>query len=211
MNSGAMNSVAGIVLAGGRASRMGGIDKALLPLGGQSLLARVCARATPQVDRLFISGNAAPESYAALPYAVLPDRVANFPGPLGGILAGLEETRRTMPDAKWLMSFACDTPFFPGDMVARMREAAEGAGASVAMAQSGGRTHPVFALISTAIAADSINVLEREGVRKVEDWLKQFPHTGVDFPLGGRDPFFNINTKDDLARAEAFLLSGQNG
>jgi molybdopterin-guanine dinucleotide biosynthesis protein A len=194
-----------VILAGGRARRMGGTDKAFLKLGGQTLIERAIARATPQVDELIINANGDLSRFVEFGLPVIEDRVGGFLGPLAGILSGLDWVRANRPKARWLASFACDCPFFPMDMVAELIAAAKSADASVAVAESGGRQHPVFAVWSTAIDATSQSVLKVEGSRKMDDFVARFPNTRANFPSGATDPFFNINTPGDLKRAEALL------
>ena len=153
-------TIAGLILAGGRGTRLGEVDKALVPLGGRPLIAHARQRLERQVDSLYISANGDPARFGGtLP--VLADSLADHPGPLAGILAGLERAADDGHAA--LVSVACDTPFFPLDLVARLR--AEGDG-MVAVAESRGRRHPVFALWPVALAADMRAVL-RSGQRGV--------------------------------------------
>ena len=126
----------------------------------------------------------------------------DFSGPLAGILAGFEWMRTNRPQAQWLASFACDCPFFPPDMVERLIAKAAAENAAVAVAASGERHHPVFAVWSASIAATSDSVLKGRGLRKMDDFIALLASTRVRFPSDPIDPFFNINTPDDLERAE---------
>src|ERR1700674_107635 len=110
----------GVVLAGGQARRMGGVDKALVEVGGESLLMRTLDRARPQVKELVVNANGDPARFRRFNLEIVPDRVHGFLGPLAGILAGLEWIRENRPMARWLASFACDCPFFPADLVERL-------------------------------------------------------------------------------------------
>lgn len=195
----------GLILAGGQARRMGGADKAFLKLGRETLITRAIARARPQVDELIVNANGDPKRFASLGCEVIPDRIGGFLGPLAGILSGFEWMRANRPDARWLASFACDCPFFPTDMVEKLIAEAQSRGVQIAIAASGGRHHPVFAVWSASLPVTSESVLSGEGLRKMDDFVAGFPNIRVAFPSTSVDPFFNINTLDDLARAEEIL------
>src|SRR5882762_5754529 len=138
---------------------MGGVDKAFLKLGGETLIERAIARARPQVDELIINANGDLKRFASLGCEVIPDRVDGFLGPLAGILSGFEWMRANHPNARWLASFACDCPFFPADMVRRLIAEAETRNMQIAIAASGERHHPVFAAWSASLAVTSESVL----------------------------------------------------
>jgi molybdopterin-guanine dinucleotide biosynthesis protein A len=190
---------------------MGGADKAFLTLGGETLIQRTIARAKPQVGELLISANGDPSRFADFGLPVIADSIGGFLGPLAGILSGLDWMRANRPKARWLATFACDCPFFPCDMVDRLIAQAQSQNAAVAVAASGerhpsgGRHHPVFAVWSAGIPATSPSVLNDQALRKMDDFLALLPSLRVMFPADPIDPFFNINTPDDLARAEALL------
>jgi molybdenum cofactor guanylyltransferase len=196
----------GVILAGGQARRMGGVDKALIPLGGTTLIERAIARASVQVRDVIINANGDPKRFAHLGLPVIADRVPGFVGPLAGILAGFEWLRANRPDARWLASFACDCPFLPTDMVARLVEAATRDHVPVAVAASGTQHHPVFAVWSAEIAATSEDVLVRGNYRKMDDWIATLPSVRVSFAAEPLDPFLNINTPEELALAEEFIV-----
>lgn len=201
--------VIGIVLAGGRGSRLARGEKCLCPLGDLTLLERVARRAAPQTTRLLLSFNGDPERLPALGLPVLRDPLPGFAGPLAGVLAGLEYLQANCPDARWLASFACDTPWFPADLVQRLRHAAQSGGCAVAAARSDGRLHPVFALWSRDIAGPLRDALAVRGVRRAGEFLRAQRFVPVDWAAGVRDPFFNINTSADLAMAQAWLDAGE--
>ena len=199
----------GVLFAGGQSRRMGGIEKGLMPLGGRPMMAHVIERLRPQVSDLIINANGDAARFAGFALPVVPDLTADFAGPLAGLLAGMEWTRAHRPDAAQVVTAACDTPFFPADLVAKLSGAAEAAGADIALASSGGQGHFVFALWPVALAGDLAAYLG-EGRRKVQDWIERHSYTVVPFSpreIGGAaiDPFFNVNTPDDLATAEAWL------
>jgi len=195
----------GVILAGGQARRMGGGDKALIKLGGDTLLARAIARAKPQVQDLILNANGDPARFAAYGLPVIADRVQGFLGPLAGILAGFEWMRANRPGARWLASFACDTPFFPTDLVSRLVKLADDTASWVAVAETAGQEHYIFAVWSAKIAETSESVLVKGGHRKMENWIATFPHRSLSFPVETVDPFMNVNTPDELAFAEDLI------
>lgn len=193
--------IAGIVLAGGLARRMGGGDKGLRLLGGRTLLDWVIERARPQVVALALNANGDPSRFAALGLEIVADPIAGFAGPLAGVLAGLDWAAETDGTVTHVASFASDAPFFPRDLVARLA-AALADGADLACAASDGQAHPVFGLWPVALRQDLRHALEEEGIRKVDQWTARHRLAQVAFPVAGVDPFFNANRPEDLAAAE---------
>lgn len=198
-------SVAAVLLAGGRARRMGGGDKCLRPLAGQPLLAHVVERARPQVSTMVLNANGDPARFASFGLPVVADGVPGFAGPLAGVLAGLEWARERAPAVPWVVSVATDTPFFPEDLVARLLDAAHREGADLACAASGGRTHPVFGLWPVRLADELRHALVEEGMRKIDAWTARYRLAVAEFPADPIDPFFNANAPEDLAEAERLL------
>ena len=196
----------GVILAGGQARRMGGVDKALLPLGGTTLIERAIARASVQVADLIINANGDPKRFAHLGLPVVPDPVGGFVGPIAGILAGFAWMRSERPKARWLASFACDCPFFPMDMVQRLIAKAQSERARVAVAESGSQHHPVFAVWSADITASPEEILVKQGLRKMDDFVATLPNVRVRFDTDPIDPFVNINTPEELAHAEDYIV-----
>jgi molybdopterin-guanine dinucleotide biosynthesis protein A len=195
----------GVILAGGRATRMGGGDKALLELGGRSLLARVIERLGPQVDGLVLNANGDPARFAGFGLPVVADDPPDFAGPLAGVLAGMEAARAR--GATHVVSAAADTPFFPRDLAVRLREAATREGAPLACAATPDpdgrlRDHPTFGLWPAALAGN-LRAALAGGLRKVVLWTDAHGCARAAFDPGPPDPFFNVNTPEDLARAEA--------
>ncbi len=204
-------AVAGVVLAGGRGRRLGQGEKCLRRVGGQSLLERAVARAAPQTATLLLSFNGDARSLPDCGLPVIADTVPGFAGPLAGVLAALEYLREHEPGTRWLASFACDCPWFPRDLVQRLRHRAESEGSEAAVARSAGRVHPVFALWSCDLAAALQQALLHRDMRGAGAFLGTRRHVAVDWPATPFDPFFNINTPDDLAVAEARLAAGGAG
>ena len=191
----------GVLLAGGRARRIGGGDKGARILAGRPLLRHVVDRIRPQLaGGLLINANGDPARFADLGLPVICDSVADA-GPLAGILAGLDWLARHQPGEAWLISVPVDCPFLPRDLVARLTAAREAAGAELACAASGGRRHPVVALWPVAMRAALRTALVDEEMRKVERWSARFIRAEADYaaPI---DPFFNVNSAADLAEAE---------
>lgn len=186
---------------------MGGVDKAFISLNGETLVARAIARARPQVGELLINANGDPTRFAKFGVPVLPDRIEGFLGPLSGILTGLEWMRANRPQAKWLATFSCDSPFFPTNLVESLIAKAEGENSAVAFATSADNVHPVFAVWRSDIEDTPEDVLLGDLLRKVEDFIALFPYSFVAFPYRPTDPFFNVNTPDDLRQAEALMAA----
>lgn len=200
--------VTGLILAGGQGRRMGGADKSFLMLAGRSLIAHVIARARPQVDHLLINSNGDTARFLQFNVPVIPDCVPGFQGPLAGIFAALAWSRQNHPNAAWLATFPNDSPFFPADLVARLIDAARERGARVASATSAGQHHPVFAVWSTAIDMTPEEIFDQRQIHRVDAGLALFPNTQVAFDVADYDPFFNVNTPEDLTMAER-LMAGR--
>ena len=196
----------GIILAGGLARRMGGGDKSLNTLGNSAILERVIARLEPQVDRILLNANGDPERFAAFGLPVISDPLPDYPGPLAGVLAGLDAAANT--GASQIVTVAADTPFFPENLVDRLRAASEAQGTPIALAATpdGDRTvrQPTFGLWPVALRNDLRSSLQ-DGIRKVVLWTDRHGAATAMFPAEPFDPFFNINTPEDLTRAEALL------
>jgi molybdenum cofactor guanylyltransferase len=196
--------IAGIVLAGGLSRRMGGGDKCLRGLAGRPILAHIIDRARPQVTALAINANGDPGRFAGFGLPVVADSVADFPGPLAGVLAGLDWAAASLPAASHVASFAGDAPFLPLDLVARL-EAAVTSGSELACAASAGRAHPVFGLWPVALREALRRAVVEDHLRKVDRWTARFRLATVEFPAERVDPFFNANAPEDLAEAERLM------
>ncbi|MFT4149333.1 MAG: molybdenum cofactor guanylyltransferase MobA [Paracoccaceae bacterium] len=189
----------GVILAGGRGQRMGGADKALLPLGRRPLIAHAADRLGPQVERLAVSANGDPARLAFLGLPVLPD--AESHGPLSGVLAALDWAAPRGATA--VATVAVDTPFFPGDLVPRLCLAAEDSPEGVALAASTGADHPTFALWPVALR-DPLRAFLSSGVKaRVRGFADAHGAARAAFP--DDRAFFNLNTPEDLTRAEALI------
>ena len=194
--------IPGVLLAGGLARRMGGGDKPMRMIGGRTILDRVIARLTPQCDGLILNANGNPARFAAFGLPVVPDGVADFPGPLAGILAALDWAAANRPDVKWMLSAAADCPFLPRDLVVRLHRGLVEENAELAVAASGGQSHPVVGLWSVALREELRHALTVEDVRKIDRWTARYRLATVTWPAEPLDPFFNANTVEDIAQAE---------
>ena len=189
---------------------MGGGDKGLLPLGDRTLLDHVLERLAPQCAGLAISANGDPARFSRFSFPVLADPLPDFPGPLAGVLAGLDWAARR--EAKAIVTVAADTPFLPRDLVVRLSRAAAEKGVPIALAASVGETgalcrHPTFGLWPVALR-DDLRATLSGGLRKVALWADRHGAATASFPAIPFDPFFNVNTPQDLVRAEALLARG---
>lgn len=197
-----MKAPFGVILAGGRASRMGGGDKGFLPLGDSTILGHVIDRFAPQVADLALNANGDPARFAEYGLPVIADNIEDYPGPLAGVLAGLDWAADR--GATHIVTAAADTPFFPGDLVPRLLAAAEDQSKPIALARTENGRHPTFGLWPVALR-DDLRLALKDGVRKVVLWTDRHGTAMADFPTGRFDPFFNVNTPEDLAEARRLL------
>lgn len=200
------SDTAAVLLAGGLSRRMGGGDKCLRSLAGHTLLERVVGRVRPQVAAIVLNANGDPGRFAAYGLRVIADPVSGNPGPLAGVLAGLEWAAASDPRLTHVATIAADTPFFPADLVARLHGAIARTPSPIACAASRARLHPVFGLWPVELAADLRCAIE-SGVRRVADWTARHGIAVAHFDDREGDPFFNINTEADLEAAERRLLA----
>ncbi|MBF0368167.1 MAG: molybdenum cofactor guanylyltransferase MobA [Magnetococcales bacterium] len=190
-----------MILAGGLSRRMG-VEKGLIAFGGKPLISHVLERLGPQVDRLVINANGDARRFQEFSREVIPDKRADYPGPLAGMEAAFLAT-----DAAWLVTASVDLPFLPRDLVAKL-SAGMGEGPTAVVAESCQRTHPVVGLWPRSVLPAITRALD-EGQLRLMRWLTHLPHRRVDFPLSatGRDPFANLNSPADFRRAEGWLSS----
>jgi len=198
----------GVILAGGLARRMGGGDKSLLSLGASSrVLDQVIARLGAQVDQMVLNANGGPERFDEFGLPVVADSLDGFLGPLAGVLAGLDYAADHGFDH--IVSVAADTPFFPTDLVSALETATKHMDVPIALAATkieGGKTvrHPTFGLWHVALREDLRSALQ-DGLRKVVLWTDQHGAETHVFDSGEIDPFFNINTPEDLELANKMM------
>ena len=191
----------GLVLAGGLARRMGGGDKALIRIGNETILERALARLAPQVSGIVLNANGDPARFAAFELPVVADSVPDFAGPLAGILAGLDWVAANRPDIAWVASVPGDCPFLPRDLVARLHAARSTESKALACAHSGDWRHPVVGLWQVALRDDLRHAITIEDLRKIEVWTARHGVALADWPTEPVDPFFNVNTPEDVERA----------
>lgn len=194
----------GVILAGGQARRMGGGDKGLLPLGGRRVIDHVIERLRPQCGALAINANGDPARFAALGLPVLPDPVPNQPGPLAGILAAMDWAAAL--GAESVVTVAADTPFLPRDLVARLAAAATAGGCVAESPDSAGRmrAHPTVGLWPVR-SREALTAAIAAGERRVGVWADTSGAGRARFAAAFGDPFFNINTPEDLVVAERLV------
>ena len=202
---------AAIVLAGGRATRMGGADKPLQMLGSRPLIGHVMAALAPQSAALVVNANGDALRLAPLGAPVVPDELPDFPGPLAGILAGLDHFAAQRPDLEFAVSAATDTPFLPDDLIVRLHAARTAARAEIAIARSDNIVHPTFALWPIGLRTDLRAALVEEDLRQVTTFFTRYSCAYADWEIEPYDPFFNVNTPDDLRRAEEILTARDGG
>jgi len=202
-----MTKLLGIILAGGQATRMGGGDKGMLRLGGQTLLTRVIERLEPQVAGMALNANGDSMRFAEFGLPVLPDSIDGYAGPLAGVLAGLDFAAEQ--GAEHIVTAAADTPFFPRDLVEVLQLAAKLGDTNIALAatpdpERGTLRQPTFGLWPVVLRED-LRAALNDGVRKVVQWTNRHNAADAMFPNWDYDPFFNINRPEDLQKAEAML------
>jgi molybdopterin-guanine dinucleotide biosynthesis protein A len=192
----ARDDISGLILAGGRGSRMGGVDKGLQLLRGMPLAMHAILRLQPQVGPLLLNANRHIGAYESMGVPVRPDGLADYPGPLAGFLAGLEHC-----ETPWLATVPCDSPLFPEDLVARLAQGAMAQGADIALAATieDGRqqAQPVFSLIAAPLVEDLVPYLNR-GERKIDRWMARHKLATVVFEDAAA--FVNANTLEELRR-----------
>ena len=187
--------VAGLVLAGGQGSRMGGVDKGLQAFRGKPMVAHVIERLAPQVDEILINANRNPADYERFGHRVIADEIEGFAGPLAGFERGLAHASRDL-----VVTVPCDSPFLPPDLVSRLRAAMMRESAQIAYARTGDQPHPVFCLMRRDVH-ESLQAFLRSGQRKIDKWFAQL--RGVEVPFDDEaDAFLNINTREELAKLE---------
>ena len=193
----------GVILAGGLARRMGGGDKTMRAIAGRPILDHVIERLAPQCTSLILNANGDPARFDAWALPVVPDDVPDFAGPLAGVLAALDWTALHHPTIEWVVSVAADCPFLPRDLVMRMQTERAQMQAELAVAASGDQSHPVVGLWKVSLRDALRHALVVEECRKIDRWTARYRLVTTQWPVTPVDPFFNANTPDDVAEAEA--------
>jgi len=202
-----MKQPLGVILAGGLSRRMGGGDKGLLRLGGSTILESVLSRFAPQVKEYAINANGDPDRFSDFGVPIIPDSIDGFAGPLAGVLAGMDWAAEQGGDH--IVTAAADTPFLPDDLVVRLQVAAQEAGTPIALAatpdpERGMARHPTCGIWPVALR-DDLRAALNDGLRKVVLWTDKHGAAQAFFSTDPFDPFFNVNTPDDLVRAQELL------
>jgi molybdopterin-guanine dinucleotide biosynthesis protein A len=188
-------SVTGLILAGGKGSRMGGVDKGLQAFRGRRLIDHVYERLAPQVGGVIINANQNQDAYRTFGVRVVSDAIGGFAGPLAGFHAGLSVSKRP-----FLASVPCDSPFLPEDLIARLFARIDETGAELAVAKTGDQPHPVFSLMRRGVL-DHLSDFLKEGGRKIDAWYATLNVVEVAFD-DEAEAFSNINTLEELASYE---------
>lgn len=191
-----MTGVTGLILAGGRGRRMGGVDKGLQSLRGRPLVQWVLDRLAPQVDEVLVNANQNVQAYAALGCRVVTDALGGFAGPLAGLQSGLTHARHDL-----VVTVPCDSPFLPRDLVARLHRALDAANADLAVAKTGEQPHPVFCLCHRSLLPHLTAYLASGG-RKIDAWYAVLRVAEASFDDEAQ-AFANINTPEELAAFES--------
>ncbi len=199
--------VVGVVLAGGLARRMGGGDKGLLELDGRPILDHVIDRLAGQSRMVVVNANGDPARFARWNRPVAADVLPDNPGPLVGVLTGMDWTVANLPGVEWIVTVPTDAPFLPLDLVEAFLSAVDHQGADMACAVSDGQRHPVCGLWPVSLRMDLRSALVEQGVRKVDKWTGGFKVADVDFSTTPIDPFFNANEPADLDEAHRLLAA----
>jgi molybdopterin-guanine dinucleotide biosynthesis protein A len=189
------SSVTGLILAGGKGSRMGGVDKGLQLFRGRRLVDHVYERLAPQVGGVMINANQNQDEYRSFGGRVVSDAIGGFAGPLAGLHAGLSVSKRP-----FLASVPCDSPFLPADLIERLYKRIDEAGAELAVAKTGDQPHPVFSLMRRGVL-DHLAGFLKDGGRKIDAWYASLSVVEVAFD-DEPEAFSNINTLEELASFE---------
>lgn len=185
-----VNQITGIVLAGGRARRMGGVDKGLIELDGAPMISHVVLRFRPQVSRIIISANRNLAEYRQWSDCVVRDSIGEFDGPLAGMASGME-----LVDTEFAATVPCDSPLLCKDLTSRLHDECVSRRADIAVAHDGERLQPVFSLMRASLSPSILAFLE-SGERKIDKWFDQHQTVAVDFS-DARESFLNVNTEED--------------
>ena len=194
--------VCGVVLAGGLATRMGGGDKTLLEVDGETILDRTLERIAPHCAEIVLNANGDLSRFAAFGLPIVGDSVPDFAGPLAGILAGMDWAHENHPEIEWMASVPGDCPFLPRDLVPRLLEAASKQNKQIACAKSSEWRHPLAAVWRVSLRHDLRRALVGDGVRKVEVWAARHGIAHAEWPDKPVDLFLNVNSPENLEEAE---------
>ena len=201
------NQIVGVILAGGLARRMGGGDKSLLRIGGRKILDYVVESSCAQLNTVIINANGDPKRFAAFDLPVQADIVPDFAGPLAGVVSAMAWVKQNQPNVTHIITMAADTPFFPKDYVTRMVDMMQFQEKRLACASYQGRTQPVFGLWPIDLFDDLYKALVEDDLRKVDRFTAPYGVADVPFDELAANPFFNVNTPQDIALGEQQLAA----
>ena len=198
-------NILGVILAGGQSRRMGNKNKLLATINNKSLLEITSNLVKNQLNRVIINSNIQVYSNNKLNFEIVPDEIDGYLGPLSGIFSAMKWSRKNFPECQWIASFPVDSIFFPDNfvdvMISKIKKETQ-----IVCAKSNGRIHPVFALWSIVLVNDLEKALVKDGIRRIDEWTKRYNLEIVNFKFKKLDPFFNINTFDDLEKAKNYYL-----
>jgi molybdopterin-guanine dinucleotide biosynthesis protein A len=200
-NDGAIPPTVGGILAGGLARRLGGGDKSLRTVGDRTVLAWLIDRLTPQVAHVILNANDDPGRFGTLGLPVVADSLPDHPGPLAGVLAALDWSAESAPGIAWVVTVPGDAPFIPRDLVSRLHAGRQRSNATMACAASQDRAHPVIALWPVSVRDELRRAVSEHGIRRIDRFTQRYACAVVGWPATPVDPFFNVNTPEDLAEA----------
>ncbi|HYA79480.1 MAG TPA: molybdenum cofactor guanylyltransferase MobA [Methylocystis sp.] len=204
-----MDETFGVILAGGLARRLGGVDKALIDIGGETILHRLVGRLAPQCAGIALNANGDASRFEGYALPVIPDGLAGYAGPLAGLLAGLDHVAATHPKIADVVTVPADTPFVPRDLVAKLRAARSHAQCRIAVAKSADRAHHAVALWPVALREDLRHALITVNLRQVSAFIARYDACVVEWPAAPLDPFFNVNEPSDIERAKQIATLAQ--
>ncbi|QNT78941.1 molybdenum cofactor guanylyltransferase MobA [Entomobacter blattae] len=197
--------ITAVILAGGLSSRMGGGNKGLKLLNGQPLLTYIIKAITPQVSHSVINANGPPEALHSFHLPIQVDTLPGFQGPLAGILAGMEWALQHVPSCQYIVTIPADSPFIPSNLVEKLKEAQQKHHTILALARSNGQCHPVVGLWPLTLHHALHEALTREKIHKILRFTEKYSLAYADFSVEDIDPFMNINTPQDLQKAEELM------
>lgn len=198
-------NILGVILAGGQSRRMGNKNKLLATINNKSLLEITSNLVKNQLNRVIINSNIQVYSNNKLNFEIVPDEIDGYLGPLSGIFSAMKWSKKNFPECQWIASFPVDSIFFPDNFIDVMTSKIKKE-TQIVCAKSNGRLHPVFALWSIVLVNDLERALVKDGIRKIDQWTKRYNLEIVNFKFKKLDPFFNINTFDDLEKAKSYYL-----
>ena len=198
-------NILGVILAGGQSRRMGNKNKLLATINNKSLLEITSNLVKNQLNRVIINSNTQVYSNNKLNFEIVPDEIDGYLGPLSGIFSAMKWSKKNFPECQWIASFPVDSIFFPDNFIDVMTSKIKKE-TQIVCAKSNGRIHPVFALWSIVLVNALEKALVKDGIRRIDEWTKRYNLEIVNFKFKKLDPFFNINTFDDLEKAKNYSL-----